>query len=117
MHGYARLSRAGLGASFVPLGTLSEACERESRRMNSQAVGNALWAYATLGAAPPSRTMAALDAAAEREAKRMNAQEVSNALWAFATLGAPPTDPTFRELERAAAREAPRPRGAGLFFL
>ena len=70
MHGYARLSRAGLGASFVPLGTLSEACERESRRMNSQAVGNALWAFATLGAPPTDPTFRELELAAAREAPR-----------------------------------------------
>ena len=52
--------------------------------MNSQDVGNALWAYATLGKMPERKSWEALEGAAARVAPDMEPQHLSNALWAHA---------------------------------
>jgi hypothetical protein len=54
--------------------------------MNSQAVTNTLWSYATLKRTPADETWAALETAAVRVARDMNSQNVANTLFAYATL-------------------------------
>ena len=61
---------------------------RVAPTMESQAVANALWAFATIGwQAGEGAMRCALKGAAVRVAPSMNAQEVANTVWAMATLG------------------------------
>ena len=108
-HGIAKLNEAGrLGATDGSvkdtLAALETAAGRVAREMNSQAVSNVLWAYATLGRMPGDDTWSVLETAARRVARDMNSQEVSNVIWGYAKLRRTPGDDTWRVLETAVGR-------------
>ena len=85
-----------------------------SLQMNSQDVGNALWALATLGLSCTGELRAALLAAALRESLRFNSQGVANVLWALAKLEVPLTGELSAALLAAALRESPRMNSQGV---
>ena len=110
-HGIANLDEAGrLDATDGSVDAVLAALEGEAVRvaldMNSQAVANTLWSYATLKRTPEDETWAALEAAAVRVARGMNSQEVANTLWSYATRKRTPGDKTWAALETAAVRVA-----------
>jgi hypothetical protein len=74
--------------------------------MNSQAVANTLWSYATLKRMPEDEKWAALETAAVRVARDMNSQAVANTLGSYATLERTPGDKMWAALETAAVRVA-----------
>ena len=65
---------------------LEAAMVRVGPGMSAQAVGNTMFAFATLGLMPGPDARAALEAAVDRVGPTMNPQELSNTLWSFITL-------------------------------